>query len=112
MEILVIGHERGEEDDVWAFLNCAREPLEQRYGTLAKAARALRAADIGEREYKSAGFDQCQIHVSSLDALARLISAPLVRTAAGLLMYRVMRRGVNRYAKFHRSTLAARILAM
>ena len=34
-------------------------PLQKQYGGLATAGRALRVDDIGERAYKSAGYDQC-----------------------------------------------------
>jgi hypothetical protein len=110
MEVFVLGRSKDSPDDTWGFLVCARSPLEAAYGSLAKAGRALRVDEVGERTYKSAGHDQCQLFVDSFAAMRRLLAAAPVREAAQLLMYRVMQKGVNRYARFHCSALAERAL--
>lgn len=105
LEILVLGHDKGDNTSASGFLVCARSPLEQHYGSLAKAARALRV-EAHESNYKSAGFDQCQLFFDGIDSLTRIIDKTPAREAAQLLVYRVMQKGVNRYANFHCTTLA------
>ena len=110
MEILVIGHEKNDKATLWGFLVVARSPLEEEYGSLDKAAKALKLYIDAERPYKSAGVDQCRIDFEDLDQFRNLLKSEVARRAAGRLMYNVMRKGVNRYAKYHCTALASAIL--
>lgn len=112
METLVLGYSKHSPNETWGFLVCARSPLERTYGSLPKASRALCVTEVGERMYKSAGHDQCQLFVDSLSGIRRLLAAAPVREASQLLMQRVMQKGVNRYARFHCSALADRVLTI
>lgn len=105
MEVLVVGHEPGDKESIWGFVVCARSPLESRYRSLTRAAKSLNVDIDGESSYKSAGMDQFRISFNSLGELAALLESETVREAIALLFYNVMRKGVNRYAKFHCSTL-------
>jgi hypothetical protein len=111
METFVVGHEYGDPQNVWSFVVAAKTPLEARYGSLAKAQRALRGVEIvDDGRYKSAGFDQCQIFMDDLATADRVLALPVIQEAARQLMFHVMRKGVNRYARFHCTALAEAIL--
>lgn len=111
MEVLVLGTKKGKPNSVWGFVVCARTPLEATYGGLPQAQSALGADEIEVSSYRSAGYDQCRIHFSSFPQAHAILDHPAACTAAGLLLYRVMRKGVTRYANHHCTMLADRLLA-
>ncbi len=111
METFVVGHEYGSPDRLWSFVVTAKTPIEAAYGSLKKAQRAIRGIEIVDAgRYKSAGFDQCQILVDDLAVANRVLAMPVIQAAARRLMYHVMRKGVNRYARYHCGALAEAIL--
>lgn len=111
METFVVGHQYGDPQDVWSFVVAAKTPLEAAYGTLAKAQRVLRGVEIvDDGRYKSAGYDQCRIVMDDLVTAERVLAQPVIQKAARQLMFHVMRKGVNRYARFHCTALAEAIL--
>lgn len=108
METFVVGYEAGDPEAFWAFVVCARTPLTAEYGSLAKARRALGGVDIDEdRAYKSAGEDQCRLSFNDPETAVRIVRLPAVQDAARTLMHRIMRKGVNRYARYHCAPFAA-----
>ena len=111
MEVLVLGFLKADAKTAWGFLNVASSAIEAEFKSLAKARRALKVASITETAYRSAGHDQCNISFRGLSSLERLLDAPAVCEAAQLLLYRVMRKGVTPYAKFHCTALADVLLA-
>jgi len=110
MELLVIGQNEDDPATVGGFFICARSTLESAYGSLRSAGRKLDVAIHTDRPYKSAGVDQCRVDFESLEAFDALLKTTAVRDAIAKLVHNVMRKGVNRYAQFHCSTLGERIL--
>lgn len=106
MEVLVVGYHKQQPDHIWGFLVCSRSLLDDYYGNLNRAKRSIGVTGIEESDYRSAGHDQCRIQFDGLEQAHRMLDAEVVRQAAGLLLYRVMRKGATPYAKFHCTALA------
>jgi hypothetical protein len=112
METFVVGHAYGDPGQFWSFVVAAKTPLEAKYGTLARAQRAIRGVEIVDAgRYKSAGFDQCQIFIDDLATATSVMAMQAIQAAARQLMFHVMRKGVNRYARYHCGALTEAILS-
>ncbi|MCU0650161.1 MAG: GIY-YIG nuclease family protein [Gemmatimonadaceae bacterium] len=110
MEILVLGKLKHDFSSGWGFMVCSRSVVKSAYGSLPKASRALGADYIELSEYASAGSDQCRIGFSSLRAAHTILDHAPIRMASAQLIYRVMRKGVTRYANVHCTALADLLL--
>lgn len=111
MEVLVLGTRKGTPGSLWGFLVCARTTLEAAHGSMSDACYTLRADAVERATYRSAGHDQCVIRFSANDQAHALLDQESVRAAAGLLLYRVMRKGFTPYANRHNTVLAEHLLA-
>jgi hypothetical protein len=110
MEVLVLYHPKDEPEGMRGFLICARSSLEQRFGTLARARQQLKADSITPSPYKSAGYDQCRVRFSSIEQAKAIVRNPVIATAIGLLVFRLMRKGVTLFARNHCAVLADEVL--
>lgn len=111
METFVVGYEKSTPDAIWGFINVASSIVEDHYGTLAKARKALGAHAIERTQYRSAGHDQCGIHFKGARSIENILDQEVIRRAAATLLVRVMRKGVTPFAKFHCSALDEALLA-
>lgn len=111
MEILVVGHKLDDKKSLWGFVNCAKSVISKTYLGQDDLGRRFGSAEYDFRGYKSAGDDEIMIRFGDLETAYALVSDTSVRNACALLNYRVMRKGVTRYANFHCSALADAILA-
>lgn len=106
METFVLGHNSGNHNTHWGFVNIAKTVIEQHYLSIRAFQKKYPFVDIRERMYRAGGNDQITVQVPELANMSELLSDNAVISAAGLLNLRLMRKGGTIYAKYHCPQLA------
>lgn len=110
MECFVIGYQKRNPDQIWAFINVAETPIAETYNTEERFYQAHPNTRIALANYRAGGADQLAIEVTSLEQISALLNDPTIRTAARELNLRLMRKGGNLYARSHCYALADHLI--
>ena len=111
METFVVYHPKHRPDNVLSFVNLSKARLLEQYPSEGKFYRQYPGTQWRQyRNYRAAGEDHMQVQLGNLSSAMRVLADPAIRSAAGLLNLRLMRKGGNIYARFHCFDLADQLL--
>ena len=109
METFVIGHAKGDTQQLWMFIVISEKVLSENYDDYQFGIH-FPTAQIYQSEYKTAGPDQLLIYFDDSQEMGRALTNPLIQPAAKELNLRLMRKGATIQHRFHCLDLADELL--
>ena len=106
MELLVVGYQKDDPNELWGFVTVARDVLLKTFKNDNAIRQAFPAVELIRRDYRDAGQHQLSLHAHDLETMNALLTNSAVLDAAAALALRVMRKRATIYSKFHCKQLA------
>lgn len=110
MEMLVLGHQKGEQDKIWGFVNVASDELMKNWISIKRFKRAYPFVKLYDRNYRDGGQFQVSLKTEGLDHLEKMLSDERIQKSSAQLNLRVMRKRATIFNRYHCKQLADQIV--